>query len=103
MRITDFNFLGEYKKINPNGSPVTYNRGDVVYLNNESFIASKTITGINPHSRNSGWLSLAKVQVFYESPSAPVFAKNGDEWYDSDSGILYKRLKDNNGEHWVEF
>ena len=102
MRITEFNFLGNYRRVNPNGSPIVYNTGDVVYLNNESFIASKTISSRNPNTHNSGWISLSKVQVLYEIDSEPIFAKNADEWYHVDTGILYKRLKDNNGEHWVE-
>tara|TARA_R110000765_G_scaffold245402_2_gene347536 strand:- start:3010 stop:3321 length:312 start_codon:yes stop_codon:yes gene_type:complete len=102
MKITEFNFLGEYRSSNPDGTFIVYSVGDVVYYNNEAFVASKIITGINPYNRLSGWLSLSKIQVFYENENAPVFAKPGDEWRNTSTSILYKKINDTNGDHWVQ-
>ena len=103
MKITELNILGEFKSRTSVGTPKVYKKNDVVYLDGETFIASKTIVGKSPILRESvGWISLARNQVFYESATDPVYAKAGDEWFDTTNGITYKRISDDNGNHWIE-
>ena len=63
-----------------NGNTVTYNSGDVVSYKNQTYIASKKISGKYPIlEERAGWVSLSKSQVFYQTTTAPFFAKEGDE------------------------
>ncbi len=104
MKIGEYNFLGNYKQKDRNGANYLYQKGDVVQYEGQTFIASRTISdGRTPlMEEKSGWVSLSRSQVFYKSINAPFFAKEGDEWFDSDNGVNYKRVKDKNGEHWIE-
>lgn len=103
MKITELNIIGKFKSKTTSGTPKVYKKNDVVYLDGETFIASKTIIGKTPILGESvGWVSLSRNQVFYESPESPVYAKSGDEWFDTTKGITYKRISDDNGSHWVE-
>ena len=44
-----------------------YKKNDVVYLDGETFIASKTIIGKTPIlGESAGWVSLSRNQVFYK-------------------------------------
>lgn len=103
MRITEYNFIGDFKSRSPSGNPIQYTKGDVVYHKEKTYVASKTILGSSPDlGEKVGWLDLSRTQVLYELAEAPFYPRVGDEWLDTTSGILYKRIKNNNSEHWVE-
>ena len=103
MKITDYNFVGDFKSKSANGSPVQYVKGDVVYHKEKTYVASKNILGSSPDlGEKVGWLDLSRTQVLYELATPPFYPRVGDEWLDTTSGVLYKRIKNNNSEHWVE-
>ena len=103
MKITEYNFIGDYKSKTPDGSLIQYNKGDVVYLNNETFLASKRILGYSPlMGEDSGWLPISKMQLLYELDHPPFYPKVGDEWLDTKTGIKYKRINNKETEYWVE-
>ena len=103
MIITELNIVGDYTSRDTSGNPKIYKKNDVVYLDSETYVASKTIIGHSPILGESvGWFCLSKTQVFYESSSTPVFAKAGDDWFNTSTGIRYKRVSDDNGLHWIE-
>lgn len=103
MKITEFNFIGDYKAKTPSGKFVQYNKGDVVHFNDETFIAMKRIVDSSPIlGEDVGWFPLAKHQILYELATAPFYPKVGDEWLDTTTGVMYKRIKNKNSETWVE-
>jgi len=103
MIITELNFKGDFKATSSSGKINNYRKGDVVYYDNETYIAFRSISGETPlRGEESGWHCLSKTQVFFETDSAPKIAKAGDEWFDTSKGIKYKRVNDTNGDHWVE-
>jgi|TARA_X000001388_G_scaffold24304_1_gene16815 hypothetical protein len=103
MKITELNIIGEFKSRTTSGGIKVYKKNDVVYLDGETFVASRTIEGKSPiMGESTGWISLSSTQVFYESNNQPVYAKAGDEWFNTSTGIRYKRVSDDNGKHWVE-
>ena len=53
-----FNFLGVYKKYDPNGKVITYVIGDLISIDNRQFVATKPISGVSPYVKNSGWEEL---------------------------------------------
>jgi|TARA_R110000868_G_scaffold81820_5_gene231397 hypothetical protein len=103
MKITHFNFRGEYRLNHASGNSISYDKGDVVYYENKAYIASKRISGSHPIlGENVGWLSLSDRSVLYESETVPFYAKIGDEWFNKSNGILYKRIENNSIQIWVE-
>jgi hypothetical protein len=49
------------------------------------------------------WLVQTQVTpAFYASATAPSNYKVGDEWYDTSTGIFYRRIDDGDTEQWVE-
>jgi hypothetical protein len=103
MKITEFNFVGDFKSKTPNGNPVQYVMNDVVYYKEQTYIASKNILGSSPDlGEKAGWICLSKKQVLYELVEPPFYPKVGDEWLDKQTGILYKRIKNEGSEYWVE-
>jgi hypothetical protein len=103
MKITEFNFVGDFKFKTPTGSVIQYNKYDVVYFKEQTYIASKTINGSSPDlGERVGWICLSKKQVLYELDEPPFYPKVGDEWLNKSTGILYKRIKNEGSEYWVE-
>jgi hypothetical protein len=52
---------------------------------------------------NGKWMVQTQVTpAFYASATAPTNFKVGDEWYDTSTGIFYRRIDDGNSEQWVE-
>ena len=103
MIIEDLNFRGDFKAKTSTGKRNTYRKGDVVYFKKETYVAYRTVVGQSPLTgEKAGWYCLAKTQIFFESPTAPKIAKQGDEWFDTSTGKKYKRISDLNGEHWIE-
>ncbi len=103
MKITEFNFIGDFKSKTPTGKLIQYNKGDVVYYKEQTWIASKRILGSTPDLEESvGWMSISRKQVFYELSEPPFYSKVGDEWLNTQTGITYKRIKNKGSEYWVE-
>ena len=103
MKITEYNFVGDFVLKTSAGNLVQYRKGDVVYHKEKTYVASKNILGSSPDlGENVGWIDLSRTQVLYELAEPPFYPRVGDEWLDTTSGVLYKRIKNNNSEHWVE-
>jgi len=88
------------------GKLITYKKGDVVRKNGRSYLATRNISGYSPeHGERVGWKSINQNRItnFSYDAEAPKSASEGDEWYNSDNGILFKYITnpDGNG-HWVE-
>tara|TARA_R100001509_G_scaffold148320_1_gene106055 strand:- start:21046 stop:21384 length:339 start_codon:yes stop_codon:yes gene_type:complete len=95
-------FRGDFKMNNTKGSPTIYSRGDVVLYEGKTFIANETVFGVYPtFDKEQRWYCLAGSAVYVQS-DVPPSAKNGDEWFNSSSGRLYRYLQDASGEQWVE-
>lgn len=56
---SNFNIVGKFKLIDENGNKITYNKGDVVYYDGKSYLASKRVSGCVPsnylHEDCSAW------------------------------------------------
>jgi|11BtaG_2_1085332.scaffolds.fasta_scaffold18165_3 hypothetical protein len=103
MNFDSFNLIGKYKSVNEVGISITYNKGDMVSINGEYYICKNSNTSSNPMlGESSGWVKFSETQVFFSSKTEPFISKEGDEWLNLNSGVRYKRVIDNNGNHWVE-
>jgi hypothetical protein len=52
---------------------------------------------------NGKWMVQTQVTpAFYASATSPTNFKVGDEWYDTSTGIFYRRIDDGDSEQWVE-
>jgi hypothetical protein len=104
MNFTDnINFKGKYKKYDPNGKIIKYVIGDTVEYDGEFYTATQTIVSIPPPVVDSGWKKLATDSNFYIDENPPSqLTYRGDRWFNPSTGILYTRIKDDNGMHWVE-
>lgn len=103
MKITEYNFVGKFKSKSSDGSSLQYTKGDVVYHKEKTYVASKNILGSSPDlGEKVGWLDLSRTQVLYELAQPPFYPRVGDEWLDTTNGILYKRIKNDINETWVE-
>jgi hypothetical protein len=104
MNYTDnINFKGKYRKYDPHGKELKYIIGDTVEFNGIYYTATKSITGIAPNVKNSGWELLSNNSNFYIEDAPPTgISYKGDRWFNSSTGVLYTRIKDDNGMHWVE-
>ena len=49
------NFVGKFKIYDPYGNIANYSKGDVVSLDDKQFVATRTISGISPYVKSSGW------------------------------------------------
>jgi len=103
MKITYFNFLGEFKNRTENGIPITYQIGDVVMHEGKTYIASKTVRGFSPRlGEKVGWTLLSDRQVLYETENEPFHSSVGDEWLNTSTGIYYKKIRNERNNVWVE-
>ena len=99
----NINFKGKYRKYDPYGKEITYFTGDTVFFDTSYFTATRTITGVHPLTKNSGWEKLASRTNFYIQETTPdVISTSGDRWYRPSVGVVYTRIEDSNGMHWVE-
>jgi len=96
------NIRGEYQENDENGSPVNYSIGDVVTFNQKTYIAYEPVIG-HPYIEGNGWYQIDSGAALFNQIDPPKFVKSGDKWFDSDTGILYTMLVQENGYiHWVE-
>lgn len=72
----------------------------VLALLSSSLVAGTNIT-ISPNS--AGQLTIAtSAPKFTNSSSAPASPREGDTWFDPDTGILYRYINDGTSSQWVE-
>lgn len=104
MNYTDnLNFKGKFRKYDPNGNLMKYSIGDTIEFNGTLYTATKTIIDTPPSKINSGWEVLSATNNFYASDTPPSeLTYKGDRWFRPSNGVLYTRVKDDNGMHWVE-
>tara|TARA_Y100000296_G_scaffold53021_1_gene60719 strand:- start:1209 stop:1520 length:312 start_codon:yes stop_codon:yes gene_type:complete len=89
------------------GNFFRYKRGDVVSKNGKLYIALRSTTvekGSPEHGKKAGWKEFTedRIKKFNESSTAPINPLVGDEWYNTNSGILYKFIDDGTSTQWVE-
>ena len=75
---------GEYSEFNEDGTQVVYNYDDLVYYNKKAYVATRS-------------------EASFFSEDEPLFAKPGDKWFDSSSGVMYTRVQqDDSVLYWIE-
>ena len=51
----NFNVVGEFKAADTDGTVIIYKKGDVVYYENKTYIATRQTSGYSPRHENGGW------------------------------------------------
>jgi len=101
-------FKSIFKVTDGSGNCIQYAEGDIVYKNGEAYITSRTPDLCkSPEHKNSGWEPLTGERsgttvTFYNSNIPPTRVVQGDEWFNPDTGILYKYIVDATSEQWVQ-
>lgn len=102
------NFKGIFKVADPAGVCIQYRTDDIVYKNGKAYIASRDPDLCkSPEHKNSGWEPLIGERTgitvtYYNSTTPPTRVEQGDEWFNPDTGKLYKYIVDLNSEQWVQ-
>ena len=82
-----------------NGTPIDYQHGGTgVYV----LGSPGQVLGVDPSGTFIQWIT---DNQFYESPEpspTPSSLTVGDRWYDTNTGIMFTYISDDNGNHWVE-
>jgi hypothetical protein len=94
-------FAAQYRKYDPDGRLLQYRKGDVVVFNGINYIATNPVLGKSPVANNSGWEKITQAATFYCQSEEPQVTFEGDRWFNPDVGLLYTRVCDNDGLHWV--
>jgi hypothetical protein len=102
----EFDNIKDFQIRNIQGKSILYKKGDVVRKNGRSYLAIRDTRGYSPeHGEKGGWKRINKNRIgkFSYDIDPPELPSQGDEWYDSDNGILFKYItnEDGNGQ-WVE-
>lgn len=95
----------QFKAVQPSGECTQYAKGDVVIRNNKTYIAIITpIPCLPPENKSSGWeqTSSSTGVNYYNSTTTPTDIKEGDEWFNPNTGKLYKYISDTDSEQWVQ-
>ena len=94
---------GNYIPINDRGLPVVYERGDEVSHGGGTFRAIKRNTYLDGEPGvGDSWERLTQSFVHSNGNNPHANPNIGDEWYDKNTGILFKFLDDGNSKQWVE-
>ena len=94
---------GNYKPLDIRGLPRVYEKDDVVTFNGSSYVSKVRNTHLDGTPDNSKiWLLLSDSITHTSGKNPPTDAKAGDEWYDTNSGILFKYIDDGDSRQWVE-
>tara|TARA_Y100000034_G_C6806513_1_gene362190 strand:- start:169 stop:483 length:315 start_codon:yes stop_codon:yes gene_type:complete len=102
----EFDNIKDFQIMDIQGKSILYKKGDIVNKDGKSYIATRDTRGYSPeHGKRGGWKQVNKNRIakFSYDNDAPELPKEGDEWYDSSNGILFKYItnEDGNGQ-WVE-
>ena len=102
------NFKGIFKVADASGTCIQYQENDIVYVDGEAYIAER-IPDLckSPRHKFSGWAPLTNERAgtsvtYYNSSTPPARVTEGDEWFDPNSGKLYKYITDSDGKQWVQ-
>jgi len=102
------NFPSIFKVTDASGACIQYAKGDVVYKNGEAYIATR-IPDLckSPEHKNSGWEPLTSERTgttvtYFNSSTPPARVVQGDEWFNPNTGRLYKYIVDTDSEQWVQ-
>lgn len=102
------NFPTIFKATDISGTCVQYAKGDIVYKNGEAYIAIRAPDLCkSPEHKGSGWEPLTSERTgttvtYFKSTTPPTRVAPGDEWFNPDTGRLYKYIKDTDSEQWVQ-
>ena len=97
-----------FRVTDTSGNCIQYTEGDIVYKNGEAYIATRNPDLCkSPEHKGSGWEPLSNERngttvTFFNSITPPSRVVQGDEWYNPDTGKLYKYIVDANSEQWVQ-
>jgi len=95
----------KYKQHNPDGTLISYKKDDVVIWKGASFIAKENISGTVPKLGGSDkWEAISdeRVSTHTTSTTSPPRPKNGDEWFNTTTGLSMKYIDDGTNRQWVE-
>lgn len=102
------NYPTIFKVTDASGNCIQYSKGDIVYKNGEAYIAFRDPDLCkSPEHKASGWEPLVNERsgttvTFFNSSTPPSRVVQGDEWYNPVTGKLYKYIKDDDSEQWVQ-
>jgi len=97
-----------FKVSDSSGSCIQYIKGDIVYKKGKAYIATRNPDLCkSPEHIDSGWAPLnseraGKSVIFFSSTTPPTRVDSGDEWYNPNTGKLYKYIVDTDSEQWVQ-
>lgn len=104
------NYRGKHRKyLSGSSEYAVYSYGDVVERNGVSYVCSvENTSGYIPEDTNSGFILLgggtggSGTVNFSFSPTPPVSPDAGDQWFDSDNGVLYVYVVDADSGQWIQ-
>lgn len=106
------NYRGSHRKyVRGTSQYEVYVYGDVVERNGISYICNTEKTsGYIPEDSQSGFIVLGGgtggggggTVNFAFSPTPPADPSAGDQWFDSDSGLLYVYVVDGDSGQWIQ-
>jgi hypothetical protein len=105
--VNDANTPYYFTPVEPSGDCKQYAKGDMVIRGEKTYIAKDTpIPCLPPENKNSGWKEVGPTEITsitcYNSTNAPETPNEGDEWFNPNTGRLYKYLKDTDSSQWVQ-
>jgi hypothetical protein len=101
-------FPNIFKVADSSGNCIQYTQGDIVYKNGKAYIAKRNPDICkSPEHIGSGWEPLSSDRTgvsvtYYTGSTPPSRVVPGDEWFNSDTGRLYKYISDTDSEQWVQ-
>jgi hypothetical protein len=92
-----------FKATDPSGDCIQYSQGDIVVRNGKSYVAKiAPVLCLPPENKDSGWELVSTTVTYYNSSTAPIGINPGDEWFNPDTGKLYKYIVDADSKQWVQ-
>ena len=95
---------GEWSMSDSSGKLVRYKKGDQVSKDGFLYSAIKNTMGYSPEQgERGGWKKLndSRIINFSSCDTAPNSPSNGDEWFNTSNGTLYKYIDDGDTSQWV--
>jgi hypothetical protein len=101
-------FPNIFKTTDVSGNCIQYAKGDIVYRKGEAYVAIRTPDLCkSPEHKESGWQPLTSERTgttvtYFSGITPPTRVTAGDEWFNPNTGKLYKYIADANSEQWVQ-
>lgn len=104
-------YRGTHRKYKTGSSQYeVYSYGDIVVRNGVSYVCNvESTSGYIPEDSGSGFVVLGGGTAggggtvnFAFSATPPASPSAGDQWFDSDSGILYVYVVDEDNGQWIQ-